>query len=109
MPGAIGGTTVLPDGLVIRAQNCSSPMAHDVVIGLRTLMMFGKLRFNMVDFVLTTEPYSSLTTMVQRKYDVPAFKYSKVEGPTVLQTLGFIGVAVARTLIYPTAANNPDL
>ena len=109
MPVAIGGTTVLPDGLVIRAQNSSSPMAHDVVIGLRTLMMFGKLRFNMVDFVLTTEPYSSFTTMVQRKYDVPAFKYSKVEGPTVLQTLGFIGVAVARTLIYPTAANNPDL
>ena len=84
-------------------------MAHDIVIGLRTLMMFGKLRFNMVDFVLTTEPYSSLTTMVQRKYDAPAFKYSKEEGPTVLQTLGFIGVAVARTLIYPTATDNPDL
>lgn len=52
IPVMIGGTTVHPSGLVVKTE---SDGGYDVNIGLRTLQLFSKVRFNMVDFVLTTE------------------------------------------------------
>lgn len=106
----IGGTTVTVPDLVVKTQKDNSAMAQNVNIGLRTLMLFSKVRFNMVDFVLTTEPYTTLTSLAYpSRYNLPDFKYSRDIGPNLLQTLGFIGVAVTRALVYPTAPGMPDL
>lgn len=51
----IGGNSVTVTELVVKTQNDSSAMAYDANIGLRTLMLFSKVRFNMVDFTVTTE------------------------------------------------------
>jgi len=51
----IGGATVTPSDLVVKTQTDSSAMAYDANIGLRTLMLFSKVHFNMVDFIVTTE------------------------------------------------------
>jgi len=51
----IGGTTVKPDELVVKTQLENSAMAYDANIGLRTMMLYSKVHFNMVDFIVTTE------------------------------------------------------
>ncbi len=53
LPVTIGGTTVKPSGLVA---NTRADGGNDANIGLRTLMLFGSVRFNLVDFRLTTLP-----------------------------------------------------
>jgi len=60
LPVTIGDLTVYPSEFVVKTQNDNTPMAYDVNIGLRTLMLFSKVRFNMIDFVLTTEPFQAL-------------------------------------------------
>lgn len=55
MDVTIGGTTVTPEEIVVKTQADHAVMAYDANIGLRTLMLFSKVRFNMVDFVVTTE------------------------------------------------------
>lgn len=105
-PVRIGGTTVEPSGLVVKTQNDGG---YDVNIGLRTLMLFSRVRFNMVDFVLTTEPYAEFSSRAVTGKIVPELKYSKEKSPNILQTAGFIGVAVARGLLYPDPSVSPDL
>ncbi len=51
----IGGNTVIPANLVVKTQPDNSAMTYYANIGLRTLMLYSKVRFNMVDFVVTTE------------------------------------------------------
>lgn len=108
MPVSMGGHTVGIPGLVVNTEQSSASMDFKCNIGLKTLMMFEKVRFNLVDFVLTTYP-QNVSAFNGRHYDVPAFRYTKGKGPSVLQTLGFIAVGVARAMIYPDASDNPDL
>lgn len=51
----IGGNTVTQTELVVKTQTDTSAMAYDANIGLRTMMLFSKIHFNMVDFIVTTE------------------------------------------------------
>jgi len=51
----IGGTTVKPNEFVVKTQLENSAMAYDANIGLRTMMLYSKVHFNMVDFIVTTE------------------------------------------------------
>jgi len=53
----IGGTTVEPSELVVKTQSDSSVMGYDATIGLRTLMLFSKVHFNMVDFTVATSVF----------------------------------------------------
>lgn len=55
MAVTIGGNTVTPTDLVVKTQPDNSAMAQDANIGLRTMMLFSKVHFNMVDFIVTTE------------------------------------------------------
>lgn len=55
MAVTIGGNAVMPTELVVKTQTDQSVMDYDANIGLRTLMLFSKVHFNMVDFVVTTE------------------------------------------------------
>ncbi len=55
MDVTIGGTTVNPTDLIVKTQPDKSIMAYDANIGLRTLMLYSKVHFNMVEFIVTTE------------------------------------------------------
>ncbi len=112
LPITIAGTTVLPLELVVRTSPDKTAISQEANIGLKTLMLFGRIRFNLVDFVLTTYPYTNSLSVatVTQGYNAPFFKLSKtLDKPTILQTLGFIGLGIARSLINPNAPTNPDL
>lgn len=53
MSVTIGGTTVTPPEFVVMTQNSERPEGYDARIGLRTMMLYSKIRFNMVDFVVS--------------------------------------------------------
>ncbi len=50
----LGGHSVIVPKMNVLLQDM--PYGYDCNLGLKTLMLFGKVRFNLVDFVLTTEP-----------------------------------------------------
>lgn len=95
MPVSMGGHTVGVSGLVVDTEHVSTAMNLSCNIGLKTLMMFDKIRFNLVDFVLTTYP-RELAAADCRRRDAPIFRYTKDKDPSVLQTLGIIAVGVTR-------------
>ncbi|MCM1356364.1 MAG: retroviral-like aspartic protease family protein [Staphylococcus sp.] len=107
MPVALGGNVVSPPELVVKTGDNSMRADYDCIIGVKTLMMFGKVRFNLVDFVMSTE--LSATTMVAPHYTVPTFSYPKGKGLNLLQAIGVIGVGIGRGLINPNAPAHPDL
>ena len=57
IPFELGGNTVVPAEILVAKEDLSdiSALRFDCNIGLKTLMMFEKVRFNLVDFVLTTQ------------------------------------------------------
>lgn len=50
----LGGSTVTPAEFVVKLQP-DATMDYQARIGLRTMLLFSKMHFNLVDFVLTTE------------------------------------------------------
>ncbi|MCH5319419.1 MAG: retropepsin-like domain-containing protein [Paramuribaculum sp.] len=58
IPIELGGNTVVPAEILVAIEDLSdiSALRFDCNIGLKTLMMYGKVRFNLVDFVLSTQP-----------------------------------------------------
>lgn len=50
----LGNNSVVIPNIIVLLQD--SPNGYDCNLGLKTLMLFDKIRFNLVDFVLTTEP-----------------------------------------------------
>ncbi|MDE5642610.1 MAG: hypothetical protein K2I56_03875, partial [Muribaculaceae bacterium] len=62
-----------------------NPLASDYEcnLGLKSLMQFGKIRFNMIDFTFTTDP-AELTAAVLSKRNVPTFRLTQVK-PSFLQ------------------------
>lgn len=56
MAVTMGSNTVTPSEFVVYTQRDNSD-SYDVRIGLRTMMLFDKVNFNMVDFVVTTYLY----------------------------------------------------
>ena len=58
IPVELGGNTVVPAETLVAIEDLSdiSALRFDCNIGLKSLMMFGKVRFNLIDFVLSTEP-----------------------------------------------------
>ena len=57
IPIELGGNTVVPAEILVAIEDLSdiSALRFDCNIGLKTLMMFGKVRFNLIDFVLSTQ------------------------------------------------------
>lgn len=57
IPVELGGNTVVTAEIIVAKEDLSgiSALRFDCNIGLKTLMMFGKVHFNLVDFVLTTQ------------------------------------------------------
>lgn len=55
MPVSIDGNTVFPAELIVKSGEDAMFGEYECNIGLRTLMLYHKVRFNLVDFILTTE------------------------------------------------------
>lgn len=55
MPITIAENTVTPLEFVVKTKKSSNNDEYDANIGLRTIMLFGKIRFNMVDFTVSTQ------------------------------------------------------
>ncbi len=56
MPVSMGNHIVTPAGLVVKLADNSIIGGYGCTIGVKTMMLYGKMHFNLVDFVLTTEP-----------------------------------------------------
>ena len=82
---------------------------YECNIGIKTLMLYQKVRFNLVDFVLTTKSAINSSLVFPTKYNIPDFKFSKEKSLNLWQAIGIIGVGVARGMINPNAPMNPDL
>ncbi len=108
MTARLGGSTVTIPVMDVRMQDNPAGMDYECNFGLKSLRLFGKIRFNMVDFTLTTYPQVlSLNKLPALK--VPEFTVTKDRGIKPLQAVGLVAVGVARGLINPNAPSNPDL
>lgn len=108
MPVSLGGHTIGIQVLVVDTSESSAAMDFDCNLGIKTLMQFDKIRFNLVDFVLTTYPQMTLG-FNNKHFNAPKFQFKKDNGVSPLQALGIVAVGVTRTLINPNAPANPDL
>lgn len=59
IPVSLGGHTIDIQGLSVDTSPSSAAMDFSCNLGIKTLMQFDKIRFNLVDFVLTTYPQNS--------------------------------------------------
>lgn len=105
--GIGGNEVILPQIIVNTGLN---PLATDYEcnLGLKSLMRFGKIRFNMVDFTITTYPDKS-SPFVSSNYKTPTFRYAKDRGRSMLQSAGFIALSVANGLLNVNAPTSPDM
>lgn len=108
IPITIAGTTVTPLEFVVKTNESSNDDYYDARIGLRTMMLFGKIHFNMVDFTISAQ-LPSLSAIVAPKYNI--VQPFKVTGnkPSTLQTIGFVGMCIANGLLNHNAPSAPDL
>lgn len=98
IPINLGGRTMDVAGLVVNTTESSAAMDFACNIGIKTLMSFGKVRFNMVDFMMTTTPQKT-AVFNSPAYNTPVLKFTKEKGPSALETTGFIAVEVLKALI----------
>lgn len=108
VPVSLGGHTIGIQGLVVETSQSSAAMDFSCNLGIKTLIQFDKIRFNLVNFVLTTYP-RQVSAFVLPRYDVPSFRFAKPKGLSLLQAAGIIAVGIGRGLIDPNAPANPDL
>lgn len=102
----LGGNSIaIPE---ITVNSGSNPLGTDYEcnLGLKSLMQFGKINFNMVDLTITTYPRQSPMTFAP-KFSSPKFKYSSPK-PSILQTIGIITLSIANGLYNTNAPYAPD-
>lgn len=103
----LGGCTVTIPQITVNPG--SNPLASDYEcnLGVKSLMQFGKIRFNMVDFTITTYPIM-VSAIVSSKVIAPTFKFT-YKRPSFLQYAGAVAMSVANGLLNVNAPTSPDL
>lgn len=103
----LGGTTVAIPQITVNPG--SNPLAADYEcnLGVKSLMQFGKIRFNMIDFTITTYPVK-LSAIISSKHIAPTFKFT-YKKPSFLQYAGSVAMSVANGLLNVNAPTAPDL
>ena len=81
---------------------------YECNLGLKSLMQFGKIRFNLVDFTIETLP-SEILFDVENKYKPPVFRFMPDKKPTLWQSIGLVALSVANGLCNVNAPSAPDL
>ena len=104
LPVSLAGYTVEPAELTVKDSSSAIIGEYDCVLGLKTLMMFGKLRFNLVDFVLSVDNPASLTSNSVPSLQVPKFNIPVPRGMSVIEAAGCVGLALARAAVYGPSA-----
>ncbi|MDE6118508.1 MAG: retropepsin-like domain-containing protein [Muribaculaceae bacterium] len=104
--GIGGNEVVIPHITVNTGLN---PLATDYEcnLGLKSLMQFGKIHFNMIDFTITTYP-TKLSAIVSLERSAPTFKFTQ-EKPSFLQSIGIVALSIANGLLNVNAPSDPDL
>lgn len=102
-----GSTVVLPQIFVCRGLNAVAT-DYECNLGLKSLMQFGKIRFNLVDFTIETVP-SGISVAVANGYNPPVFRFVPDKKPTLWQTIGLVTLSVANGLYNVNAPAAPDL
>ena len=99
--------TVIPH---ITVNPDTSPLAPDYEcnLGLKSLMLFGKIRFNMIDFTVTAYPPAT-SMLVSSKQTPPTIRLKDEKRPSFLQSLGLVTLSVANGLLNANAPSPPDL
>ena len=109
MPLSMGGNVVFPKELAVLTGDWQGMNDYECTVGVKTLMLFGKVRFNMVDFVVSTEMGNATFAASPHREDMPSVKFVKEKNPNAIQALGCIAIGLGRTLINPNAPSMPDL
>ncbi len=110
MTAQLGGSTVTIPEMTVQTQDNPSVQDYECNFGLQSLRLFSKIRFNLVDFTLTTYPYSlSLNTQKTSSHNIPTFTVTNDKGMTPLQAIGCIAVGVGKVLLNQNGSDNPDL
>lgn len=104
----IGGTEVMVPELIVNAGLNPLASEYECNMGLKSLMQFGKIRFNMVDFTITAYP-AKLSALVPMKHTAPTFKPIKEKKPAFLQSAASVALSVANGLLNANAPTAPDL
>lgn len=106
MPVTIAGATVVPSEFAVKTKASSNN--YEANIGLRTMMLLGKIHFNMVDFTVSAQP-STISAIALPKHSISHPIKITTPKPSTLQTLGFVGMCIANGLLNPNAPSAPDL
>lgn len=104
---SIGGNKVEIPHITVNTD--ANPLASDYEcnLGLKSLMQFGKIHFNMVDFTITTYP-TKLSAIVSLRRSAPTFKFTQ-EKHSFLQTAGIVALSIANGLLNVNAPSSPDI
>lgn len=102
-------TAVIPKIVVKTEEGVGTGTQYECNIGLRTLMLYPVVRFNLVDFVITTDPIVKLEPLALSMRKIPEFNFRYDKKPNYWQVIGMCGVSLTRILINPNAPNIPDL
>lgn len=105
----LGGSGVIIPQMDVRIEDNPAGLDYECNFGLKSLMLFGKVRFNMVDFTITTYPYTLSLNPVQSIRSAPKLIVTPEKGMTPLQVAGCIVVGVGKILMGQNGSDNPDL
>lgn len=102
-----GSKTVIPEITVGLEDTLPTTLDYECNLGLRSLMLFARIRFNMVDFTITTYP-AHVSELVIPHCKIPDFKFTDRK-ISPLQSAGTVAMSVANGLLNADAPTAPDL
>lgn len=103
----LGGQSVVVSEITVNPGLNPLGTDYECNLGLKSLMQFGKINFNMVDFTITT--YPSLPPLsFTPEISASPFRYSS-QKTSILQTIGLVTLSIANGLYNTNAPATPDL
>lgn len=103
----LGGSTVPIPQITVNPGPNPLSADYECNLGVKSLMQFGKIRFNMIDFTITTYPVG-LSSIVSSRRSTPTFRLTQVK-PSFLEYTGIVVMSIANGLLNAKAPNAPDL
>lgn len=105
---SLGGHTVTVPEITVNTGTNPLSASYECNLGLKSLMQFGRIQFNMVDFTITTYPVE-ISECLPTPHKLRPFKYAGNNKTSFLQTLGLVTLSVANGIFNTNAPDAPDL
>lgn len=102
-----GSKTVIPEFTVGLEDTLPTTLDYECNLGLRSLMLFARIRFNMVDFTITTY-HAHVSELVSPQRKIQGFKFTDNKA-TLLQSVETVAMSIANGLLNANAPTAPDL